>query len=262
MISYRRTFMDVWIKELTKQINRGNNKVGNANYFFSDINAKLNIRLNKKTRLLLQSLHSNDEFSNDIKSKPGELREENANLINWGNSLYSIRLHRDWGKSLFSRTVAYTTNYNFESYKNNLFGTKTIHQDSIIFNASLYASKINEVGLKHEFDWMASQIHRLKLGANYQSRRFNPLALAVSERDISKEPSPEYLHSLRLSNGGGGDEVNIFTEDNISLGSGVQINLGLNYSLLISGSDKIYSCLLYTSPSPRDRTRYRMPSSA
>lgn len=33
MISYRRTFMDVWIKELTKQINRGNNKVGNANYF-------------------------------------------------------------------------------------------------------------------------------------------------------------------------------------------------------------------------------------
>ncbi|MFZ1458104.1 MAG: TonB-dependent receptor [Saprospiraceae bacterium] len=243
MISYRRTFMDVWIKELTKQINRGNNKVGNANYFFSDINAKLNIRLNKKTRLLLQSLSSNDEFSNDIKSKPGELREENANLINWGNSLYSIRLHRDWGKSLFSRTVAYTTNYNFESYKNNLFGTKTIHQDSIIFNASLYASKINEVGLKHEFDWMASKIHRLKLGANYQSRRFNPLALAVSERDISKEPSPEYLHSLRLSNGGGGDEVNIFTEDNISLGSGVQINLGLNYSLLISGSDKIYSTL-------------------
>ena len=24
----------------------------------------------------------------------------------------------------------------------------------------------------------------------------------------------------------------------------------------------LYSCLLYTSPSPRDRTRYRMPSSA
>ena len=24
----------------------------------------------------------------------------------------------------------------------------------------------------------------------------------------------------------------------------------------------IYACLLYTSPSPRDRTRYRMPSSA
>jgi len=26
--------------------------------------------------------------------------------------------------------------------------------------------------------------------------------------------------------------------------------------------DRIYGCLLYTSPSPRDRTRSRMPSSA
>ena len=25
---------------------------------------------------------------------------------------------------------------------------------------------------------------------------------------------------------------------------------------------KVYGCLLYTSPSPRDRTRYRMPSFA
>jgi len=30
----------------------------------------------------------------------------------------------------------------------------------------------------------------------------------------------------------------------------------------VKGIRKIYSCLLYTSPSPRDRTRSRMPSSA
>ena len=28
------------------------------------------------------------------------------------------------------------------------------------------------------------------------------------------------------------------------------------------GRQKGHTCLLYTSPSPRDRTRYRMPSSA
>ena len=28
------------------------------------------------------------------------------------------------------------------------------------------------------------------------------------------------------------------------------------------GSTHVLDCLLYTSPSPRDRTRYRMPSSA
>ena len=32
--------------------------------------------------------------------------------------------------------------------------------------------------------------------------------------------------------------------------------------ILTGYKDSLYSCLLYTSPSPRDRTRSRMPSSA
>ena len=36
----------------------------------------------------------------------------------------------------------------------------------------------------------------------------------------------------------------------------------LNYNLPITESEVFYTCLLYTSPSPRDRTRSRMPSSA
>ena len=31
---------------------------------------------------------------------------------------------------------------------------------------------------------------------------------------------------------------------------------------VIDAEANYYTCLLYTSPSPRDRTRYRMPSSA
>ena len=37
-------------------------------------------------------------------------------------------------------------------------------------------------------------------------------------------------------------------------------NKALNMELI--PQDPIYTCLLYTSPSPRDRTRSRMPSSA
>ena len=48
---------------------------------------------------------------------------------------------------------------------------------------------------------------------------------------------------------------------------GCEKNLQLNGSLLFDGIGKISidenkACLLYTSPSPRDRTRSRMPSSA
>ena len=34
------------------------------------------------------------------------------------------------------------------------------------------------------------------------------------------------------------------------------------YNHFCEVNSQSYSCLLYTSPSPRDRTRYRMPSSA
>ena len=37
-----------------------------------------------------------------------------------------------------------------------------------------------------------------------------------------------------------------------------EIDLTMNEQLVV----EYYSCLLYTSPSPRDRTRSRMPSSA
>ena len=33
-------------------------------------------------------------------------------------------------------------------------------------------------------------------------------------------------------------------------------------AIVVTGAGKAFCCLLYTSPSPRDRTRSRMPSSA
>ena len=39
-------------------------------------------------------------------------------------------------------------------------------------------------------------------------------------------------------------------------------NLNLEGAILTSSPEEAITCLLYTSPSPRDRTRSRMPSSA
>ena len=52
---------------------------------------------------------------------------------------------------------------------------------------------------------------------------------------------------------------------NVELASKVASNLGTELSTVESkefASGEIYICLLYTSPSPRDRQKSRMPSSA
>ena len=50
----------------------------------------------------------------------------------------------------------------------------------------------------------------------------------------------------------------------VSMDSTLKSNLsvGLPLDMVVYEADKFHTCLLYTSPSPRDRTRSRMPSSA
>ena len=44
---------------------------------------------------------------------------------------------------------------------------------------------------------------------------------------------------------------------------GIDATVGKEEDIMkIMGYGIMHTCLLYTSPSPRDRTRYRMPSSA
>ena len=41
-----------------------------------------------------------------------------------------------------------------------------------------------------------------------------------------------------------------------------EVLTNLNANIILGNTYHLYICLLYTSPSPRDRTRSRMPSSA
>ena len=82
--------------------------------------------------------------------------------------------------------------------------------------------------------------------------------------------SPE---RLRITVGGDGHGVRVFSEEFILQRELVDTGISKYYTWDYSG-DKYFEisdlqcknqstcCLLYTSPSPRDRTRSRMPSSA
>ena len=66
--------------------------------------------------------------------------------------------------------------------------------------------------------------------------------------------------------GGGGTDI-IDGGDGIDTNSFAGIGIGVTATLNADGSGtadygQVNDCLLYTSPSPRDRTRSRMPSSA
>ncbi|MBK8625221.1 MAG: TonB-dependent receptor [Saprospiraceae bacterium] len=244
IVSYRRTYMDIWIKELTQSQLKSNNRTGSANYFFSDFNAKFNFKIGKKTRFHLQTLHSGDNFSFNNQALPSVLRDENDKVLNWGNQLYSARLDHQVSKSLFSTTTAYCTIYDFENYKNSLYESKFNNDTLTYFEASISESNIAENGLKQEVDWLISPSHTVKFGGNLQFRTFSPKITNVTENtfnDTLKSINVNLLRGLFAKPTLKSDEINIFAEDLINLGDGVSMNVGLNYSTIITENSKAYS---------------------
>ena len=75
--------------------------------------------------------------------------------------------------------------------------------------------------------------------------------LANNLEDFCKDTSPETIHDLYKDFGTPVDTVNSYISTLTAENLIKRIQIG-----------KYIRCLLYTSPSPRDRTRSRMPSSA
>ena len=244
IISYRRTFMDVWIRELTKIQFRSKDQEGASNYFFSDFNAKLNFKLGKKTRLHIQGLHSYDEFSHYTRSIDSRPKDENIRDINWGNQLFSVRLDNQIGKSFFSTTTGYQTTYNFESFRNDLIESVSNSDSTIFFNASVYDSNISEIGIKQDMDWLISPSHTVKFGGNLQLRTFKPKITNINEtsfKDSLFDVNAESIRSIYQVPTFKSNEINIYAEDLMNLSSGVFLNLGLNYSAILTENSKMYS---------------------
>ena len=59
----------------------------------------------------------------------------------------------------------------------------------------------------------------------------------------------------------GGEQVSLLTYDDV-IKNGYVVEGNPKDNVLYQAIDSKHTCLLYTSPSPRDRTRSRMPSSA
>lgn len=229
IVSYRRTHMDIWIKELTKFIYSNDNRQGFTNYIFSDMNGKLNFQLSERTKLIFQVLNSDDDFRQKNETLSFLPLDENNREVQWGNRLYSTKLTSQLAKNFFFKANVYLTSYKFDSFR-----SKKFQIDSTKFyEASVFDSFITEQGVRIENDWMVSKSYLARFGASYHRRRFQPLAVNLNSSQQLIPFDSINAKTLRQINDSPiikGDELNIYSEHEIKLGGGSIINLGLNYS--------------------------------
>jgi len=248
LFSGRRTFVDRWIKTLTRytySIN-GNGDEGFSNYYFYDLNGKLNFQLGKNHQLLLSGYNGKDDFENEVDRirLNGDLRERSENNFRWANRLGTIRLNSQLGKKLFSKMSVYLSNYNFNSYDYDRFeqGSDTL-QTQLNYKASSYLSKISDKGAKLDLDYIYSPSHYFKFGVGAIQHNYDPGIISINEKtnpiELSQPVLKSEVEALIESPSIVGNEVYGYLEDQMSFGYGFMLNLGLHTSY-ITTEEKSY----------------------
>jgi hypothetical protein len=92
-----------------------------------------------------------------------------------------------------------------------------------------YLSGISDYGLRTDFDYTPLPGHDVKFGANYVNHTFRP-GVSVFNYSITQGTTASVDTTFGDKNVSG-NEVNIYAEDNLSLGSFVKANVGVNYSM-------------------------------
>jgi hypothetical protein len=144
IISGRRTYGDLVAKVIfPDKIAKG------TNFYFYDLNAKINYTINKKNRLFLSGYFGNDIF------------EYGDNIgTGWGNATGTIRWNHLFSNRLFSKSSFVYSRYDYGF----LFGQNSLKM----------RSGIKDISLKQDFTWYINPDITLKSGFDLTYHMFSP----------------------------------------------------------------------------------------
>jgi hypothetical protein len=146
IVSGRRTYADI----ITRAVNRANEGNEDFNpipdYYFYDLNTKINFTLSPKDRLFLSGYFGRDVF---------KFKDMNFNfLFDWGNTTGTIRWNHVFGPKLFANTT-----FTFSDYR---YRIQNILQG---FSFKL-GSNIRDANTKIDFYYQPDNQHTIRFGAN------------------------------------------------------------------------------------------------
>lgn len=224
LLSGRRTYFDIF----TRQLNRANENNENFNpipdYFFYDLNAKANYEISKKDRLFLSGYLGRDVFA---------FKDDSFNFnFRWGNTAAVLRWNHVFNSNFFVNTSVSYSAYQYE-----------VTNNFDIFNFSLGAN-IKDYNAKVDFDYLPDNKHIIKFGANYTYHDFTVGRLQAG----SSDGTVNFGNETRL----GGNEAAIFITDDYTINDRWRINAGLRLSGFASNGGN------YGGIEPRFSVRYKV----
>lgn len=244
-LSARRSYLDL----LARPFMNDDEKV---EYYFYDVNAKVNHKFSDKNRLYLSLYHGKDFMKSRYKDEDGSgdqywMDRDDINL-KWGNTIYSMRWNNILNNKLFSNT---TLSYN--RYRMTAIGDSYIKyqafQQRFLTN---YNSGIQDVSARIDFDYTPNPSHHAKFGGSYTYHRFKPETMTskilVADEGMKQDTTYHGISNSKLQ----AHELSAYIEDNADITPRLRTNIGLHLSSFrVQGKT-------YLSLQPRLSARYRL----
>lgn len=240
IFSARRTFLDPWIKQISKFQKNLNDDEGYTNYYFYDYSAKVNFSINRSNRLFFSYYNGIDKFNNYTNTITNQenlkLRELKENVWDWGNTISSIRWNSVLSKKLFLNITAYQTEFGFDLFEQNRYeATGSTVIDSIkSFSGNLYKTQIKDKGIKADLEFMLIPEYVIRIGGHGIRHKYNPGLLSISSLNPLIDPNTQLtLQSLRDTLQEAniiGSEYNVYLENQFKIGGRLFANIGVHAS--------------------------------
>ncbi len=168
LVSGRRTYFDI----LTKPFQPAATKFG---YYFYDFNAKVNFVLSPKDKIFISSYLGRDIFYIKLKDEDQSFKSSLA----WGNTTATARWNHIFSSNLFCNTSLIFSNYKFV--------TGITAEDGSETTSFKYTSRITDLGLKLDFDYIPSPQHKIRFGTNSVFHLFQPTGIKLTNSSQSDE---------------------------------------------------------------------------
>ena len=237
------------------------------NYYFYDINAKVNHKFSDRSRLFLSFYKGKDHYDykqdKEYDGYDGAPRMYFYNSridFNWGNTIAAGRWNYVFNNKLFSNTTVAYNHYQMvmaDSYRKEITGADedgnvtSDYNESYVYNSD-YRSGIHDWSFQTDFDYTPAPNHHIKFGGSYLFHTFRPEITTSRVREnengqaaqdtVYNDSSNSFLH---------GHECALYAEDNIDIADRLSLNAGVHLSLFYTEGKG------YLSAQPRFSARYR-----
>lgn len=207
------------------------NKGFEMNYWFYDLNARVNYKLGQSNTLYASFYNGKDKVSQLSRSysfdeEKGSMVQSSVNgsSFSWMNTSASVRLNTVFSGGAVMDNVIYCS---FLGNRENAYAREIGGKD----NTSLTTSGLSEYGLRSVVEHSLSRSHTLVYGTNISLTRFTPYSKVNDYSGNVRKWSREYMNLYSFS---------IFAEDRIRFGS-YRFDLGARASLFRNGSRTMYA---------------------